>query len=289
MENVFADRALQNYLREISKYKTLSREEEQELARRAKDGDQDAINRLTQANLKFVVKIASKYQNRGLSLSELISEGNIGLIKAIEKFEPDKDIKLISYAIWWIKQRIMLAVSEKSSLIRVPMGKSSTVHRMKALEDRHLAETGEAATMAELSEQMNIGEKSLELLKGNRIETTSFDDIMQGADYQEFSTRDMFEDKDLVDPQRIYYRDRIQEKIHSAIEKLDLREADIIRKYFGLDENHETMNFAQIAEMMGLSRERVRQIQKEALKKIMHELQPDEGDMVDNFVETYNY
>ncbi|MEF3694728.1 MAG: RNA polymerase sigma factor RpoD/SigA [Candidatus Cloacimonadota bacterium] len=289
MENVFADRALQNYLREISKYKTLSREEEQELARRAKEGDQDAINRLTQANLKFVVKIASKYQNRGLSLSELISEGNIGLIKAIEKFEPDKDIKLISYAIWWIKQRIMLAVSEKSSLIRVPMGKSSTVHRMKALEDRHLAETGEAVSMAELSEKMNIGAKSLEVLKGNRIETTSFDDILQGSDYQEFSTRDMFEDKDLVDPQRIYYRDRIQEKIHSAIDKLDLREADIIRKYFGLDESQETMNFAQIAEMMGLSRERVRQIQKEALKKILHELQPEEGDLVESFVETYDY
>lgn len=289
MENVFADRALQNYLREISKYKTLSREEEQELARRAKEGDQDAINRLTQANLKFVVKIASKYQNRGLSLSELISEGNIGLIKAIEKFEPDKDIKLISYAIWWIKQRIMLAVSEKSSLIRVPMGKSSTVHRMKALEDRHLAETGEVVSMAELSEKMNIGEKSLEVLKGNRIETTSFDDILQGSDYQEFSTRDMFEDKDLVDPQRIYYRDRIQEKIHSAIDKLDFREADIIRKYFGLDESQETMNFAQIAEMMGLSRERVRQIQKEALKKILHELQPEEGDLVESFVETYDY
>ncbi|HNZ88826.1 MAG TPA: sigma-70 family RNA polymerase sigma factor, partial [Candidatus Cloacimonas acidaminovorans] len=100
-ESVFTDKALQNYLNEISKFKTLSRKEEHDLAIKAKNGDIDAMNKLIQANLKFVVKIASRYQNRGLSLSELISEGNIGLIKAIEKFDPDKDIKLISYAIWW--------------------------------------------------------------------------------------------------------------------------------------------------------------------------------------------
>lgn len=288
-ESVFADRALQHYLKEIAKFKTLSREDEQVLARKARDGDQDAINRLTQANLKFVVKIASKYQNRGLSLSELISEGNIGLIKAIEKFDPDKDIKLISYAIWWIKQRIMLAVSEKSSLIRVPMGKSSSVHRLKAIEDRHFTETGEHASMDELTDKMNMGSKSIKQLRQNKIETTSYDEILQGNDFQEFSTRDFFEDKDLVDPQKIYYRDRIEEKLHLAINKLDEREADIIRKYFGLTDDHETKNFAQIAESMGLSRERVRQIQKEALKKIMHELQPGETDLVEQFVETYDY
>lgn len=153
-ESVFADKALQNYLNEISKFKTLSREEEHDLAIKAKNGDVDAMNKLIQANLKFVVKIASRYQNRGLSLSELISEGNIGLIKAIEKFDPDKDIKLISYAIWWIKQRIMLAVSEKSSLIRVPMGKSSAAHRVKLTQDRYFTETGKIATPDELSEKM---------------------------------------------------------------------------------------------------------------------------------------
>ncbi|HNX37113.1 MAG TPA: RNA polymerase sigma factor RpoD/SigA [Candidatus Cloacimonadota bacterium] len=288
-ESVFADKALQHYLHEISKFKTLTREEEQNLARRARDGDQDAINALTQANLKFVVKIASRFQNRGLSLSELISEGNIGLIKAIEKFDPDKDIKLISYAIWWIKQRIMLAVSEKSSLIRVPMGKSSSAHKLKATEDKIFTATGEIATSEELMDRMNLAEKSIDQLRIQHIETTSFDDILQSGDYQDYTTKDMFEDKDLVDPQRIFYRDRIQEKLHSAIEKLDDREADIIRTYFGLNESHESKNFAQIAEVMGLSRERVRQIQKEALKKILHELQPDEDAFVDDFIETYNY
>ncbi len=286
-ENVFADKALQNYLREISQFKALSREEEHELGLRARAGDREAINRLVQANLKFVVKIASRYQNRGLSLSELISEGNIGLLKAIEKFDPDKDIKLISYAIWWIKQRIMLAVSEKSSLIRVPLGKSSSAYRVKATQDRIYAETGETASAEELSEKMNLTEKSIEQLQDQMIETTSFDDLVTGSDFQEFATRDLIADDELADPQKMYHRERLQDKISKAIDKLDKREADIIRTYYGLNDDQETQNFAQIAETMGLSRERVRQIQKEALKKILADLKPEEDGFVDEFMEKY--
>lgn len=287
-ESVFSDKALQNYLREISKYRTLTREEEHELGIRARGGDKDAINRLVQANLKFVVKIASRYQNRGLTLSELISEGNIGLLKAIEKFDPDKDIKLISYAIWWIKQRIVLAVSEKSSLIRVPLGKSSSAHRIKATQERIFSETGETPSTEALSEKMNITEKSIEQLQGQMIETTSFDDLVQSGDFSEFSTRDLMRGDDLDDPQKLYHRDRIHERLHKAIDKLDKREADIIRTYYGLNEDHETQNFAQIAETMGLSRERVRQIQKEALKNILAELKPQEESFLEDFIEKYS-
>jgi len=288
-ENVFADKALQLYLSEISKFKSLSKQEEHELGIRAQAGDQDAINRLVQANLKFVVKIAARYQNRGLSLSELISEGNIGLIKAIEKFDPEKDIKLISYAIWWIKQRIMLAVSEKSSLIRVPLGKSSTAHRIKAAQERHFTETGESASTGELADIMNISGKSIDLLREQMPETSSFDDVLQTNDYQDFSTRDLFEDKEVLDPQKLYLNDKMNERIHKAINKLETREAEIIRNYFGLNEDHESKNFAQIAEVMGLSRERVRQIQKEALKKILQEMKPEEDAFLDEFIEKYNY
>ncbi len=288
-ESVFADKALQNYLNEISKYKTLTREEEHELGIKARAGDAEALNHLIQSNLKFVVKIASRYQNRGLSLSELISEGNIGLIKAIEKFDPDKDIKLISYAIWWIKQRIMLAVSEKSSLIRVPLGKSSAAHRVKATSDRIFTETGVTASTAELSERMNITGKSIDQLKGQIPETSSFDEILSTDDYQDYTTKDLLIDKDASDPQTLYYHDRMHERINQAIDKLDAREADIIRTYFGLNETHESRNFAQIAEVMGLSRERVRQIQKEALKKILYEIKPEEDAFVDDFIEKYNY
>ncbi|HNZ06286.1 MAG TPA: RNA polymerase sigma factor RpoD/SigA [Candidatus Cloacimonadota bacterium] len=286
-ESVFADKALQNYLREISKYKTLSREEEHQLGIRAKNGDTEALNRLIQSNLKFVVKIAARYQNRGLSLSELISEGNIGLIKAIEKFDPDKDIKLISYAIWWIKQRIMLAVSEKSSLIRVPLGKTSTAHRIKAVQDRIFSETGESASSQVLGDATNMSAKSVDQLKDQIVETTSFDEIIQSSDYSEYSTRDLLEDKDTIDPQQLYHRERMQERLHNAIDKLDNREADIIRDYFGLNENNEAQNFAQIADRIGLSRERVRQIQKEALRKMLAELKPDEDAFVDEFIDRY--
>jgi len=288
-ESVFADKALQNYLNEISKYKALSREEEHELGIRARNGDIDAMQKLTQANLKFVVKIAARYQNRGLSLSELISEGNIGLIKAIEKFDPDKDIKLISYAIWWIKQRIMLAVSEKSSLIRVPLGKSSAAHRVKATQERLFSETGEKASTEEIADRLNMTEKSIDLLKEQMPETSSYDDILQGADFQSFSTKDLMQDPKALDPQELYQKKRLTKRIHKAIDKLEQREADIIRTYFGLNENSESKNFAQIAEMMGLSRERVRQIQKEALKKILVQMQPEEDAFVDEFIDKYSY
>lgn len=288
-ESVFADKALQNYLAEISKYKALSREEEHELGILAQQGDADAMNRLIQANLKFVVKIAARYQNRGLSLSELISEGNIGLIKAIEKFDPEKDIKLISYAIWWIKQRITLAVSEKSSLIRVPLGKSSTAHRIKATQERIFSETGESASSSELAGRMNVTEKAIDLLRDQMPETASYDEVYQSDDFQDYSTKDLLEDKETLEPQRLYHQDVMNQRIYKAIGKLEKREAEIIRTYFGLNKDQETKNFAQIAEMMGLSRERVRQIQKEALKKMLVEMKPEEDAFVDEFIERYNY
>lgn len=288
-ENVFADKALQNYLSSISEFKPLSRKEEYELGTKARAGDTEAMNKLIQANLKFVVKIAARYQNRGLSLSELISEGNIGLIKAIEKFDPEKNIKLISYAIWWIKQRITLAVSEKSSLIRVPLGKSSVAHRIKATKERVYTETGRKASTEEIADRLNITEKSITLIKTQIPDTFSYDEVLKTNDFQDFSTRDLMQDQDALDPQQLYQQERLSKRINKAIDKLEKREAEIIRTYFGLNDKHESKNFAQIAEVMGLSRERVRQIQKEALKKILVEMKPEEDAFVDEFIEDYDY
>lgn len=288
-ESVFSDKALQSYLYEISKYKALPRELEQEYAVKAKAGDKDALNKLIQSNLKFVVKIATRYQNRGLSLSELISEGNIGLIKAIEKFDPDKDIKLISYAIWWIKQRIMLAISEKNSLIRVPLGKTSQSNKMKAVSDKKYTETGQAPSDAELGKMLDLDPKMIDQLRGNIIDTVSIDEIISTSGNQEINIGDNLEDKDTADPQTMYYRERMLKKLRNAIDNLEDREAEIIRTYYGINKQHKARNFAQIAEKMGLSRERVRQIQKEALKKIMDGLQPEEEQLVDDFIERYSY
>jgi RNA polymerase primary sigma factor len=288
-ESVFSDKALQNYLNEISKYKALPRELEQELSVKAKNGDMEALNRLIQSNLKFVVKIASRYQNRGLSLSELISEGNIGLLKAIEKFEPEKDIKLISYAIWWIKQRIMLAISEKNSLIRVPLGKSSQASRIRAISDRMFTKTGQSPTDEELGELMAVDPKMIDQLRTNVIDTLSIDELTMTSSNQEVNIGANLEDKATLDPQTLYYRDRLKKKLNKAIENLEDREAEIIRTYYGINKQQKARNFAQIAEKMGLSRERVRQIQKEALKKILSDLQPEEEKLVDAFIDKYNY
>ena len=173
-------------------------------------------------------------------------------------------------------------------MIRVPLGKSSSAHRIKATQERIFSETGETPSTEALSEKMNITEKSIEQLQGQMIETTSFDDLVQSGDFSEFSTRDLMRGDDLDDPQKLYHRDRIHERLHKAIDKLDKREADIIRTYYGLNEDHETQNFAQIAETMGLSRERVRQIQKEALKKILAELKPQEESFLEDFIEKYS-
>jgi len=288
-ESVFADKALQSYLSEISKYKALPRELEHELAIKASQGDRKALDQLIQSNLKFVVKIATRYQNRGLSLSELISEGNIGLIKAIEKFDPEKDIKLISYAIWWIKQRIMLAVSEKSSMIRVPLGKTSQANKLKAISDRMLAVTGHAPSDAELSEIMEIDEKMIDQLRTNVIDTLSIDEMTTTSNNQEVSISDNLEDKLSPDPQTLYFNERKHRKLENAIDNLETREAEIIRTYYGLNKQHQAKNFAQIADKMGLSRERVRQIQKEALKKILSDMQPEEEKLVDAFIDEFDY
>ncbi len=264
-ENVFADKALQSYLNQISKFGTYTREEENALAVKAAKGDQDAMNKLLQANLKFVVKIAAKYQNRGLTLSELISEGNLGLIRAIQKFDPDKNIKLISYAIWWIKQKIMQAVAERSSMIKVPLGKINTAYKLKSTESSIYTKTGRHASDHELSNNTDINEKIIKKLKHQIVDTLSMDSKIGSDD--SLSLGDFISNTESQDPQSIYYKEKITSEIDNAIESLSPREKFIINSYFGLKDS-KSENFAQIAEKMGLSRERVRQLQIIALEKI---------------------
>ncbi len=266
-ENVFEDKALQKYLNEIADINTLTREEEHELAVKAKMGDMAATNKLIRSNLKFVVKIASHYQNRGLALSELISEGNMGLIKAIEKFDPYKEIKLISYAVWWIKQRILFALAEKTSLIRVPLGRTNTANKVKAIQERIFNRTGEHLSDDSLVEQTTLTKRDLMNMKTNSVDTVSFDEISYSSKNDTVYLKDFIEDKDTLDPKTLYYKDRMQTKIEESINTLPSRDAYIVRSYFGLD-GEKGRNFAQIADELGLSRERVRQIQKQALKQI---------------------
>jgi len=269
-ENVFEDKALQKYLNEIADIPTLSREEEHELALSAQKGDEAAIEKLIRSNLKFVVKIAAHYQNRGLSLAELISEGNMGLIKAIDKFDPDKGIKLISYAVWWIKQRILFALAEKTSLIRMPLGKTNTANKIKAAKERIFNRTGSQATVDDIADETNLVNREIDTIESTNLDTLSLDDISYTSKNDVVRLYEFIEDPDAHDPKRLYYRDKLQSRIDESISQLDDRDAYIIRSYFGLD-GQKGRNFAQIAEELGLSRERVRQIQKQALRQIMQE------------------
>jgi len=267
-ENVFEDKALQSYLNQIAKIKTLSREEENKIALKAKKGDKEAINKLVQSNLKFVVKISARYQNRGLTLAELISEGNMGLIKAIEKFEPEKDNKLISYAVWWIKQRILFALAEKTNVIRMPLGKANIANKIKIAREKIFSETGEKATIEEISEITDLNEKAINKINKQAVRTVSLEEPSYTSKHDAVTVKDFLEDADTVDPKTLYYRDKVKERIDNSIRKLPTRDALIVKEYFGLDSG-KGKNFAQIGEELGLSRERVRQIQKKALQEIM--------------------
>jgi RNA polymerase primary sigma factor len=278
-ENVFEDKALQNYLNQIAKIPTLSREEEMELALKAQKGDKAAIEKLVESNLKFVVKIAARYQNRGLTLSELISEGNMGLIKAIEKFEPQKENKLISYAVWWIKQKILFALAEKTSVIRMPLGKANMANKLKQARDKVFSETGHSASMDELTSMTNLDTRAIKKLDHQSIKTLSLDDAAYTNDHERVSLREFLEDPNGVDPKQLYYREKIQDTIEKSIESLPTRDAYIVKQYFGLDGSN-GKNFAQIGEELGLSRERVRQIQKKALETIYKDTYGEiEGDI----------
>ena len=267
VENVFEDKALQKYLNEISNIEPLPREEEMHYAKLAKKGDKEAINKLLTSNLKFVVKIAARYQNRGLTLSELISEGNTGLIKAIEKFEPEKDNKLISYAVWWIKQRILFALAEKTSIVRMPLGKANIANKIKIAQDRVFSETGKKPNIDTISEMININKKAIHKVNRQAVSTVSLEEPTYTNRHDPVSYSDFLVDPKLDDPKQLYYREKVQDSIEKSIKKLPSREAYIIREYFGLD-GQKSKNFAQIADKLGLSRERVRQIQKKALEKI---------------------
>ncbi|MDD3050900.1 MAG: RNA polymerase sigma factor RpoD/SigA [Candidatus Cloacimonetes bacterium] len=280
-ENVFEDKGLQNYLNEIASVPTLSREEEHELALKAKAGDQEAMNILIMSNLKFVVKIAAKFQNRGMKLSELISEGNMGLLKALEKFEPDKDIKLISYAVWWIKQRIMFALAEKTSVIRIPIGKTNSVNKLKAIKDKKLTATGNSASMEELIAQSDMNKKQIKKLDFQNIEVISFDDV--ASQDEKMNLLKVIPDSDAIDPKNAYFDDRIMTVIEQSISQLDSREQFIINKYFGLD-GEDSQNYAKISEKLNISRERVRQLQKEALTKILHDVTKELGNDINSLI-----
>jgi RNA polymerase primary sigma factor len=263
----YEEGSLDQYLRDISAYPLISREEEADLARRIRTGDQEALDKLVRSNLRFVVSVAKKYQNQGVSLSDLINEGNLGLIRAAHKFDETKGIKFISYAVWWIRQAILQALAEQSRIVRVPLNRAGTLHRIGKRANSLLQELGREATHAEIAEGMDITEDEVAKTMSISQAHLSLDaPLTPGEDNR---LLDYLADTVNPTPDEQTFEKALTEAVEESLAGLKERESKILRLYFGLD-GEEPMTLEQIGALLGITRERVRQIKEKALSRLRH-------------------
>ncbi|GAC1651046.1 MAG: sigma-70 family RNA polymerase sigma factor [Gemmatimonadaceae bacterium] len=263
----FEEGSLDQYLRDISAYPLISREEEARLARLIRQKDQEALDKLVRSNLRFVVSVAKKYQNQGVSLSDLINEGNLGLIRAAHKFDETKGIKFISYAVWWIRQAILQALAEQSRIVRVPLNRAGTLHRIGKRASALLQELGREATHAEIAEGMDISEEEVAKTMSISQAHLSLDAPMTPG--EDNRLLDYLPDTLNPTPDELTFIKALTESIEEALAHLKEREAKILRLYFGLD-GSEPMTLEEIGTLLGITRERVRQIKEKALSRLRH-------------------
>ena len=263
----YEEGSLDQYLRDISAYPLISREEEAELARRIRVGEQEALDKLVRSNLRFVVSVGKKYQNQGVSLSDLINEGNLGLIRAAHKFDETKGIKFISYAVWWIRQAILQALAEQSRIVRVPLNRAGTLHRIGRRANALLQELGREATHAEIAEGMDITEEEVaKTMSISQVHLSLDAPLSPGEDNR---LLDYLADTVNPTPDEQTFEKALTDAIVDSLASLKEREAKILRLYFGLDEK-EPMTLEEIGTMLGITRERVRQIKEKALSRLRH-------------------
>ncbi len=263
----YEEGSLDQYLRDISAYPLISREEEAELARRIRVGDQEALDKLVRSNLRFVVSVAKKYQNQGVSLSDLINEGNLGLIRAAHKFDETKGIKFISYAVWWIRQAILQALAEQSRIVRVPLNRAGTLHRIGKRANSLLQELGREATHAEIAEGMDITEEEVaKTMSISQVHLSLDAPLTPGEDNR---LLDYLADTVNPTPDEQTFEKALTEAIEDSLGGLKEREAKILRLYFGID-GAEPMTLEEIGTLLGITRERVRQIKEKALSRLRH-------------------
>ena len=259
--------SLDQYLRDISVYPLISRDEEVSLAQRIRQNDQEALDTLVRSNLRFVVSVAKKYQNQGVSLSDLINEGNLGLIRAAHKFDETKGIKFISYAVWWIRQAILQALAEQSRIVRVPLNRAGALHRIGKRANALLQELGREATHAEIAEGMEITEE--EVAKTMSISQTHLSLDAPMSPGEDNRLLDYIPDTQSATPDEETIEKALVESVHEALAGLKERESKILRLYFGLD-GSEPMTLEQIGAVLNITRERVRQIKEKALSRLRH-------------------
>jgi RNA polymerase primary sigma factor len=262
-----SDSSLTWYLDQINKIPMLSREEEDSYARRAREGDEEAKNKLVSANLRFVVSIAKKYQTNGISLLDLINEGNLGLIKAAERFDPDKGFHFISYAVWWIRQAIMLAISQKTSLIRIPLNRASDLQRIESVQKNLEHKLGRAPLPSEIAEDLDMENKEISHLRNVSQDFISLDATTGDGDDASFLS--LVEDKRGDAPDKKLMDESLRSALDDVLSTLTEAERKIIRLRFGFD-GDKPMSLQQIGEQFHLSKERIRQIEKKAIRRLRH-------------------
>ncbi|MDO5106198.1 RNA polymerase sigma factor RpoD/SigA [Capnocytophaga sp.] len=259
--------SLDKYLQEIGKVDLITADEEVELAQRIKAGDTIALEKLTKANLRFVVSVAKQYQNQGLTLPDLINEGNLGLIKAAQRFDETRGFKFISYAVWWIRQSILQALAEQSRIVRLPLNKIGSINKINKMY-AYLEQAHERVPSAEeIARELDMSVNDVKESMKNAGRHISMDaPLVEGEDSNLY---DVLRSSESPNPDKELILDSLRTEIERALETLTPREADVIRLYFGLSNQH-AMTLEEIGETFELTRERVRQIKEKAIRRLKH-------------------
>lgn len=259
--------SLDKYLQEIGKVDLLTPEEEVTLAQRIKEGDQLALEKLTKANLRFVVSVAKQYQNQGLSLGDLINEGNLGLIKAAQRFDETRGFKFISYAVWWIRQSILQALAEQSRIVRLPLNRVGSLNKISKTFSELEQKFEREPSPEELAEVLEVSTNEVvDTLKISGRHVSMDAPFVQGEDN---TLLDVLENDGDVKPDSELMNDSLRREVQRALSTLTPREADVISLYFGLNGGH-PMTLEEIGERFDLTRERVRQIKEKAIRRLRH-------------------
>ena len=259
--------SLDKYLQEIGKVDLITADEEVELAQRIKAGDQTALEKLTKANLRFVVSVAKQYQNQGLTLPDLINEGNLGLIKAAKRFDETRGFKFISYAVWWIRQSILQALAEQSRIVRLPLNKIGSINKINKMYAFLVQENERPPSAEEIAKKLDMTVNDVKESMKNSGRHVSMDaPLIEGEDSNLY---DVLNSGESPNPDRKLLHESLRIEINRALETLTPREADVVKLYFGLGE-HQPMTLEEIGETFDLTRERVRQIKEKAIRRLKH-------------------
>lgn len=262
------NKSLDIYLHEINKTPLLTREQEQDLARRIKKGDKTALDQLVKANLRFVVSIAKQYANQGLSLEDLINDGNLGLIKAAHRFDEERGYKFISYAVWWIRQAMLQSLAEHSRIVRLPLNRAGTLYRIGKASRQLDQELGRAPSAGEIAKRLDISEAEVEDTMHIANTHVSLDDPYS-SDKEDNALVDYLTDENQAMPDEDTYSNALVDDMERALNTLSDREKHILSLYFGLS-GEEPMTLEDIGKELGLTRERIRQIKEKAIQRLRH-------------------